>query len=173
MKFANRYHHILPIVSFGDMPRLFWAIAPSQGHRRHAMKLAVQQALFTLPSCELERFCPLNAKGIEALQNLGHDGNWNLRQLMTDEDYINLVRFQAKEMGCGYFLAIYDRKEIVCKWMEDTQSYVALEKQEVFVGDDEFTNRDDLYEDINSKDFLNFLNKVEPNAKEFWMYRLY
>jgi hypothetical protein len=171
MKFTNRHHFILPIFSTGTSPTEFWAVAPSDGHRRHAMKLAVYEWLFIIPSCELEMFSCLNAKGIEALQNLGHDANWNLRQTMDDNDFMELVKFQARETGCGYFLATRDHKEVVCKLAEGL--YIAFEKQESIVGDDEYINRDELIPEINSDEFLATLKLIEPNPEKFWMYRLY
>ena len=169
MKFTNRHHFILPIFSTGTSE--FWAVAPSDGHRRHAMKLAVQESLFLIPACELEIFSCLDAKGIETLQNLGPDANQNLRQTMDDNNFNKLVLFQAQETGCGYFLATHDHKEVICQYSDEL--YTALEKRESITGDNEYINRDELIPEINSEEFLSTLKLIEPNPDKFWMYRLH
>ncbi|USR93266.1 hypothetical protein NEA10_20700 (plasmid) [Phormidium yuhuli AB48] len=169
MKFTNRHHFILPIFSTGTSE--FWAVAPSDGHRRHAMKLAVEQSLFLIPSQDIEPYSCLDAKGIALLQTLGHDGNHNLRQTMEDSAFLSLVWFQAEYMGCGYFLATHDHKEVVCKFTDGL--YTALEKEESIVGDNEYINRDELVPEINSEEFLATLKLIEPNPDKFWMYRLH
>lgn len=176
MERTKQFHYGLPIIRLGQIPyETRWAVVTTLDTRHQAFKEGVFKHLSTMSPASLSDFSCLGQQGIKALQcYLDQAGaNEEIRLSMTDENFEQLCQYEAQIRGHHWHISSRGTGEVRCHW--DETGYTAMQEDLVFVIEEgDWSIREDLYEEINSQEMLNFLKSIGASEGDaFWMYQLY